>query len=604
MPESLPVVRLLTLLTIVTLLAACGNSGKTLFETDAGPIEDSSGTTDIKPGETAGDTAADCTLVCKFRECGELDGCNCGNCGPGETCDEQFKCIEDTPPDCTEQCATAGVECGGLEGTQCDCGDCGDPDQYFCNEEEGVCEEWLDPWADCPEQCVAAGAECGIVEHPEIMVECDCGECGEGEECEAGLCHGEADPCIAVCEDKACGDWDGCECGSCGNGEVCDTEGTCVPETNCNETCAFQDCGDFEGCDCGECNEGYECVTNKCKKLDPCNDVCAGLQCGSVGDCNCGTCTFGQCLDGECTCVPNCNDVACGPDGCGGNCGDCAANEVCAWDGQCHSDCNPDEIPFSDIVQKIVTLVFGIGGHPGEALDVDNDGATCAPPGDCEQGLDNNLSGLFGQLSAFVDVNDQMMSMVDSGGLVLLAEFLSIHYDGTPFTINMFMGEAVKPKNQCNFQTQFCEYVAYADGIDGESCKPIMWFDNSVIVDGKLHAGGPEYKFSMMIQFLPGIPLTITLYLAQIIGDVSTNQGGAITIDNGVIGGAIPKQLLLDAIDQMPDDGGLPISKDMIKNLLNMFIVPDMDSNGDGELDAASVGMKFNAIGGSIIGVQ
>ena len=170
--------------------------------------------------------------------------------------------------------------------------------------------------------------------------------------------------------------------------------------------------------------------------------------------------------------------------------------------------------------------------------------------------------------------------------------------------IILFMGDAVKPKNQCNFQTQKCDYFVFADGIDGESCKPVMWFDNAVLVNGKLHAGGPEYKFSMMIQFLPGVPLTITLYLAQIIGDVSVMQGGAMTIANGVIGGAIPKQLLLDAIDQMPDDGGLPISKDMIKNLLNMFIVNDMDSNGDGNLDAASVGMKFTALDGAIVGVQ
>jgi len=590
MPESFPVVRLLTLLTTVTLLAACGNSGKTLFEPDAAPTEDVAGTSDVEPAETSGDAAADCTLVCKFRECGELDGCNCGNCGPDQSCTPQYECVNDPAPDCATLCADAGAECGALAGTDCECGDC--PAGFHCDQ--ALCVE--DPVDPCIAFC--DDKECGGFD------ECTCGECADGEECADGVCEELVDPCVEACQGKACGDWDGCECGACGNGKVCDNEGTCVPETNCNETCAFKDCGDFEGCDCGECNEGYECVSNKCKKLDPCNDVCAGIECGSVDGCNCGTCTFGQCLDGECTCVPNCNDVACGPDGCGGSCGDCAPSEVCAWDGQCHSDCNPDEIPFSDIVQKVVTLVFGMGGHPGEALDVDNDGATCAPAGDCEQGLDNNLSGLFGQLSAFVDVNDQMMSMVDSGGLVLLAEFLSIHYDGTPFTINMFMGEAVKPKNQCNFQTQNCDYWVYADGIDGESCKPIMWFDNSVIVNGKLHAGGPEYKFSMMIQFLPGVPLTITLYLAQIIGDISSNQGGAITIDNGVIGGAIPKQLLLDAIDQMPDDGGLPISKDMIKNLLNMFIVPDMDSNGDGELDAASVGMKFNAIGGSIIGVQ
>lgn len=52
------------------------------------------------------------------------------------------------------------------------------------------------------------------------------------------------------------------------------------------------------------------------------------------------------------------------------------------------------------------------------------------------------------------------------------------------------------------------------------------------------------------------------------------------------------------------DDDGLPVSKAMLKNLLDMFIAPDLDSDNDGQEDAASVGIKFATISGTIAGVE
>jgi hypothetical protein len=77
----------------------------------------------------------------------------------------------------------------------------------------------------------------------------------------------------------------------------------------------------------------------------PCIPDCDGLQCGDNG-CGgvCGTCANGRfCVDGSCvTCQPNCLSRQCGEDGCGGSCGACEADEVCGPDHFCEARCTPD----------------------------------------------------------------------------------------------------------------------------------------------------------------------------------------------------------------------------------------------------------------------
>lgn len=67
---------------------------------------------------------------------------------------------------------------------------------------------------------------------------------------------------------------------------------------------------------------------------DTCHPVCAGVDCGPDG-CggSCGECQSGdQCDDGRCVCLSDCTDKGCGPDGCGGECGSCDDNDVCTDD--------------------------------------------------------------------------------------------------------------------------------------------------------------------------------------------------------------------------------------------------------------------------------
>lgn len=184
--------------------------------------------------ETGQCLAGPCEPDCENIECGG-DGCggSCGECADGFACN-QGGCLDLTcQPNCPKgECGSDG--CGGT----CEC----DPG-FACENGDCVpkpCE------AGCPEgKCGIDGCgdicECNpgfVCEDGDCVCEANCpvGECGfdgcggmcvcsPGFLCENGDCV-----CLADCADKNCGD-DGCgeSCGECGEGDYCE-EGICVAE--------------------------------------------------------------------------------------------------------------------------------------------------------------------------------------------------------------------------------------------------------------------------------------------------------------------------------------------------------------------------------------
>ena len=171
--------------------------------------------------------------------------------------------------------------------------------------------------------------------------------------------------------------------------------------------------------------------------------------------------------------------------------------------------------------------------------------------------------------------------------------------DGTPFIINTYLGDAVEDKEICDWQSEQCGYTVKSDSFDLAACKALVSFDNATVVDGKLAAGGPDHLFMFSIPISATAQLDVTANMAQLAADVLAD-GDGIKLENGIIGGALRKDMLLAAVDKIPDDANLPISKEMFGSTLNMFIKPDIDTDGDGEADAASFGLKFETIAGTI----
>jgi len=447
-----------------------------------------------------------------------------------------------------------------------------------------------------------------------------CGDCGADETCNAGVCEGASTPaCDDACTGLECGtvaDADGndCNCGSCEGDDTCDATGKCIsPNDPCAGACAAGECGikNVEGtdCDCGqECGEGEACneTLNKCECVPICADPDSGeaYECGSDGcEADCGTCAQGACEDHVCKCDADCDGKECGADGCGGTCGDCGDKSCDLAQGVCVDECVLPEA-FGDVVSKLNYMAVGAGGHAGEALDVDNDPDTCAPAGDCEDGLNNQLSGLLGNISAFVDPDAEIEKALAEGQIILLAESTAYTTDGTPFTVNMYMGEVVEPVEACDVQTAVCDYYVKPDSFD-VYCDPLIAFDNATINGTALAAGGPDYQFAISIPVQEGLIFNVTANMAQLVG-VMAGEGDDLTITDGLIGGAVRKDKLMEAIDLVPAETWeeLPVGKDMVKNLLDMFVEPDVDTDDDGELDAASVGVKFGAIAGNIVGLE
>lgn len=192
----------------------------------------------------------------------------------------------------------------------------------------------------------------------------------------------EASVCVPDCAEElpglgqACGD-DGCggDCGTCATSDVCAEGRCCVPD------CSGHDCGD-DGCgrSCGACSAGltcsfqYSCVEDPCAGVDAlgccdgdtvvfcqggalqrqyCFQDAKGTSCGwsattSTYDCAAspGSDPSGAApRDCAALCLPACEDKSCGEDGCGGSCGTCGAQSVCADGvcGPCTADCEGRE---------------------------------------------------------------------------------------------------------------------------------------------------------------------------------------------------------------------------------------------------------------------
>ncbi len=97
--------------------------------------------------------------------------------------------------------------------------------------------------------------------------------------------------------------------------------------------------------------------------------------------------------------------------------------------------------------------------------------------------------------------------------------------------------------------------------------------------------------------------LTITLYDARIEAD-GVVSGDQVTFIQGILAGAVPKQQLKDAIAALPPEVELPMPKEQIIALLDLLVQADMDGNGDGQKESASIGIRLEGIAGLITGLD
>lgn len=305
----------------------------------------------------------ECVRNCLFRICG-VDGCggNCGSCPPGRKCEDGW-CLPDCPVElrCGEHCCGVGQAC--LAGHCCspDCvgRECGDDG---CGGKCGVCDpgEICDgrDWRCRDDVCVpdckgrscgsdGCGGTCGL----------GCERLGDHWRCDAGECVCRPDTCESL--GRECGEvHDGCgrllDCGPAG--------------PTCLDTYRLRDCildandgkpGTFGIRNCAE--EGMICLDGSCMNVDGLScETLLGRETLCIGetlvycwkgvlqlkDCSPDTCGWDselatyRCVN---VCRRNCEERQCGPDGCGGVCGDCSDDRRCTPEGRC-CECDPGAI--------------------------------------------------------------------------------------------------------------------------------------------------------------------------------------------------------------------------------------------------------------------
>ena len=572
-----------------------------------------------------------CTPVCDAAVCGG-DGCggSCGECQLGYDCGEDGQC----GANCDVLCETPECGPGGMEG-ECDCGLCDDGNG--CTDDaclDGVCEfvnndEACDDGNPCtgPDMCADASCAGPLLPADELeglnclcQVNSDCLPLEDGNVCNGTLfCNLNGIP--SVCEVDAatvldCDDSIECTMDSCDaitgcahevQHEVCDDEQECTT----NACIAQMGCLNSKKQDDTACGEGFPniCLDGLCT----CVSQCDGKECGADG-CGgwCGVCDIGcECAEGTCIggcgeCIPECDGIDCGPDGCGGSCGTCEGNTFCnteTWlcdDGQCQI---PTEFPGDNL--KVTWLKMGTSGQEGQAVDVDQDPDTCAPAADCADGRDNQFAGFLKSIAIALGGTEPLVESVEDGKLTLLYEMKDVKMDGTEFTLNIYRGDAVLPKEECNFQTEVCDYEVLLESFNEDTCLPVTTFDNSQLLGNTLVGGGQGYFFAFpfVLGLAEGKAITFMASSTRIVATVQFDEEGKPTQIDGIIGCAIPEADILTIADAIPEDK-LPLPKAVIVALLQSVVNPDIDSDGDGVDDAVSASMLFTAKPGNIVGLE
>jgi len=473
-----------------------------------------------------------------------------------------------------------------------------------------------DAWSPAPgvTEC-SDGDACTLDDH------CDKGKCvgGQTKDCD------DKNPCTEDTCDEGLGCVHENREGACEDGDLCTLADTCV-EGVCEAGWEVPDCDDGNPCSVDTCVAATGCV----------NTVDAAVACNDENECTLETCDTqtgcghepmeGPCEDGDlCTLddfcqagvcetgagVPDCtNDNECTDDFCSplAGCihanlpGECDDNESCTIDDVClggkctgkkTGDCDVCEV-VNTHANKVTVLQMGTSGHPGQGLDLDDDPLTCAPSTDCSGGIDNEL----GILAPFV--NSGLADSVDQGHLTYITEFVDFDKEGAPFSLNFVASYLSDTNPFCDFQYAECAYVVFQDALDVD-CNAIMAFDNATLDGTKLTAGGTNYTFGFQASLIGGAIMVISIANAQIEAKVQFTQGGSqIFSVQGFLGGAVDKAELLDTIGKLPDDV-LPMDKEIVITMLDTLIVNDLDTDGDGTPDAASVAIRFDTIPANIV---
>ena len=605
-------------------------------------------------------------LTCEGGNPNACGGCEALGAFPGQECDPGMVYVCDSVDSltCPEDTTNA---CGGhetLNGIPLDsCGPCNDGELICATPDALTCSGASDtnPCGGCATLAGHPGTECpggGIWEcDGQDAVTCDggappanaCGgtetldgqpgaHCSDGDrdgvwQCDgsdAVTCHLDDAP-VDECLDSS--DCSGSEI--CHDGQCKESSGTCQSNTDC---------------DVGEICEAGNCISGECTPTTTC--ASEGALCGEiVDDCgdthNCGGCGDGEsCVEGDCVpsgeCEPNetqcsgeCADIESDPDHCGGCGSSCEDGEICEG-GEC-------SMAFSSPPPSCMdTSPPARCSEPSEEFDWEpaSNFTSLAVTQDCcadltGDGEPDNAWATMQDLDEpdLQSTNDTRATRIDDGELVYLLEHDGITdlEDSADYILNFFHG------HHLNGDT-FIDPASIEQGT-----YPFNLFADTTLANGSISAAQGVVSFEF---FMNPLWLTLPVRHAQLSGDVvaqDSDLDDGIAIEGGEIAGAIMVIDILEPLNNYAADCDCLSNPDSLLNYdqsnptsvtcdeasdeyeacydlgdetcgevaqacpfygTSMGMFADLDISGDGNHDAFSVGLTFEADGVQIEGVN
>ena len=293
----------------------------------------------------------------------------------------------------------------------------------------------------------------------------------------------------------------------------------------------------------------------------------------------------------EVVCTPNCTGKVCGSDGCGGSCGECKDGDktLCLPDGSaCVKPCDiAGTVTKWDKVGVLASLET-----PGDKAVVEQK----CPDFSGDGKGDNGLKGLAST------VNGELAKMVQEGKFNIAMEFKGVtDFENTAsFTLN---GLLVDP-DPTDTSTPKEKWQVDPKSYNPADCTPLIAFKDAKIAGGKLSGGPTTFSLTLAIEQFGGGALTFTLEKGQVSMTVKDDK---VTAEDGVLAGVLTKDQVDATLAKAKEQCNVPKPPDfcnylsMAESFLPMLF--DLDQNGDGKKDAASLCLLFSLRGATITGL-
>lgn len=262
--------------------------------------------------------------------------------------------------------------------------------------------------------------------------------------------------------------------------------------------------------------------------------------------------------------------------------------------------CSENDLTFVQAAAKVSALSIGTSGKVEEGLDIDANPATCAPSADCSAGVDNQLS-----IIAAI-ANKSLTEALDLGSLMLALELVGLPADqiDASLTIRMFAVRIDATNEECDWQTSACLYRVRPDSFD-ERCQPLMVLEDAALsATGSLVAGGKDATLLLSIPLF-GVNVKIPATNVRMEAQVERDADGRVVSMVGILAGAVPKEKLTGALNEIPEEefDAAGIKKSVVIQATGL-VENDIDADGDGEKESASIGIKFATILGILSGLE